>query len=132
MYSVKAALFKRSFWRRMLALFSLSSVAFAFQACYGIETDMYFDVQISGRVTALDTGKPIEGISVSLKDAYSEGLTDSSGYYMLYAPLDSTYVMIYADIDSSLHGSFYSSKKQVTNKQLQTIIEADMSLTRKN
>ena len=125
-------LLKRAMWRRILAMFSLSTAAFAFQACNGVETDLMYDVQISGHVTALDSGKPIEGISVRIKDYYPECLTDSLGGFTLYAPSDTAYILIFEDIDSSLHGSFVSTKMRVENGSSSYMLQADMALSRIN
>ncbi len=121
---------KRKWIRKSLALFSLTTAAFIFQACYGVENDYYLDVEITGRVSALDTGSPIEGIMVSLANYYSECPTDSLGRFTLYAPSDTTFLLLFNDVDDAQNGLFQNTKKLVENKSYSNYLEADITLTR--
>lgn len=121
---------KKQWIRKSLALFSLSAAAFVFQACYGVENDYYLDVEITGRVSALDTGLPVEGIIVSLANYYSECPSDSMGRFTLYAPSDSTYLLFFNDVDDAQNGLFQNTKKLIENKSYNNYLEADIALTR--
>lgn len=92
--------------RRTLGALSLTGALFVFQACYGPPQDMGNDIYIHGLVKAKTSGKPIEGIKVSVTGDTQYVFTDSSGQYEIYVEQDSAYKITFEDTDSSLHGTF--------------------------
>ena len=107
---------KRYLITRILGLFSLSAVAFVFQACYGTLQDFEDDVLIHGQVTALDTGDPIKGIYIELDKYSSVTTTDENGMFQIYAGLDTSYVLLFSDIDSLQNGLFWPRETTVFNR----------------
>ena len=73
---------------------SLTAAMFVFQACYGSMRD-YYDVQVTFRVVAEDTGLPIDGVDIMYCDAaedtsfnefqLSSGITDEEGMATVWA-----------------------------------------------
>ncbi|MDR1757713.1 MAG: hypothetical protein LBR51_01965 [Bacteroidales bacterium] len=93
--------------RPFLKGFSLTSVAFVFQACYGAPESYYQleTVEISGTVTSKNTGQPIPGIKV--EPAYwASFLTDENGDFHYYSTQDDQETLRFSDIDSTKNGSY--------------------------
>ena len=75
----------RKLLRKIFNCFSLTAVAFIFQACYGMPHDEYYDVKLTGTVTSKTTNLPVKGIKVSVNDGISYGFTDEKGKFDFYA-----------------------------------------------
>ncbi|MBN1116740.1 MAG: carboxypeptidase-like regulatory domain-containing protein [Bacteroidales bacterium] len=116
-FSIFKRLVKREILKRALSLFSLSTVAFAFQACYGTLNDFEYDVEITGRITSDESGDPIPNIQVEAKEINNMTWTDANGEFYLYAPMDTIYTLLVSDIDSTANGEFYSGKKVIDNSK---------------
>ena len=127
-FSVFKRRFKREVLKRALSLFSLSTVAFTFQACYGSPNDFGYDVEITGRVTAIDDGNPIPNIQIETKDETARTWTDANGEFSLYAPIDTLYTLLVTDIDSTENGEFYSGKKVIDNSKRLTQLETQITM----
>lgn len=123
---------KRNLLKRFMSLFSLSAVAFTFQACYGSPIDTEYDVIIAGKVIAADTGEPIPGILVSQDCYYLEDETDTLGNFRIYAPLDSQYLLRFMDVDSTLNGLYSDTELTVERLTSDNEIQANISLERVN
>ena len=102
----------RKFIRRMFNCFSLTAVAFVFQACYGVGYDSQFDVKLTGTVTSSVTNEPIKGIRVSVADGLNYGFSDENGNFTFYASIygycscpDGINIR-FADIDGVANGHF--------------------------
>lgn len=74
----------RSFLKKLLGVASLSTLMFIFEACYGAPPDMGYDLLVEGKVVSAQTGNPIKGISVSVKNSQSFQVTDSNGNFSFY------------------------------------------------
>lgn len=99
----------RSMLRAAFGLFSLTSVAFVMQACYGSPQDVGLSVRLHGTVVDRETQEPIKGIKVSTPfEAYS--YSDSLGNVSLFIPeeelLDSLRISC-EDVDST-DGGYYN------------------------
>ena len=103
--------------RKIFNCFSLTAVAFVFQACYGMEPDRCYDVKLTGTVTSKTTDLPIHGIKISVGEGYNYGFTDKNGNYAFYATVcgywdetTQTYSekvnVDFLDIDGILNGHF--------------------------
>ena len=79
----KMELKSRKLLRRIFGGISLTAVAFAFHACYGVPNKFY-DVKLSGTVTSKMTNLPIKGIEVAL-GYYERGFTNENGEFDFYA-----------------------------------------------
>ena len=75
----------RKLLRKIFNCFSITAVAFIFQACYGPGPDMYHDVKFTGTVTSKTTNLPVEGIKVVVDEGYNFGFTDKNGKFDFYA-----------------------------------------------
>ena len=80
----KVELTSRKFLRRVFNGFSITAVAFIFQACYGPGPDMYCDLKLTGTVTSKTTNLPIPGIKVTVKEGNNFGITDKDGKFEFY------------------------------------------------
>jgi hypothetical protein len=85
----KIELKSRKFLRQAFNCFSLTAVAFIFQACYGMENCSYYDVKLTGTVTSKTTNLPIKGIKVFVNEGVSHGFTDKDGKFSFYASVPS-------------------------------------------
>ena len=75
----------RKVLRAIFGGFSLTAIAFIFQACYGPAPDMSCDVKLTGTVMSRTTNKPIEGIKITVNDDLNYGITDKDGKFNFYA-----------------------------------------------
>ena len=78
----------RKSFRNLLKGFSLTAVAFAFQACYGpmMDFEPFRDVKLTGTVVAENTNLPIEGIKVAVNNSrHNFAITDANGNFDFYA-----------------------------------------------
>ena len=74
----------RKLLRKCFNCFSLTAVAFIFQACYGMEPPCDCDVRFTGTVTSKTTNLPIKGIKVAV-DKYHYAFTDENGKFDFYS-----------------------------------------------
>ena len=90
----KIELKSRKLLRKIFGGISVTAVAFAFQACYGMERDMFYDVKVTGTVMSKSTNLPIKGIKVIVNDeSHNLGITDKNGKFDFYAGVPShTYI----------------------------------------
>jgi len=122
----KIELKSRKLLRTIFGCISFTAVAFVFQACYGTEGDMFYDVRLTGTVKSVNTNAPIGGIKVMVNDgdngrSLNYGITDHKGNFDFYASVpdrnwyeyhggtyynpDSVKVQ-FLDIDGILNGNF--------------------------
>ncbi|WP_163271649.1 carboxypeptidase-like regulatory domain-containing protein [Dysgonomonas sp. 511] len=80
---MKTPFFSRKWAMRLFKGFSLTAVAFAFQACYGVPRDYGLDRYIGGRVVDAE-GKPLKDVVVWLNDSIQYTLTDELGGFYIY------------------------------------------------
>lgn len=118
--------------RKVIALTSLSAVAFTFQACYGTMQDFEDDVVIYGTVVAEDSGEPIPDIKIQLKDSYHSSYSSGNGNFTMYVPINSEYTLLFQDVDGEENGSFYPAKLFLDNSELERSFERDVKLMAKN
>jgi hypothetical protein len=99
----KIELKSRKLLRRIFGCISLTAVAFVFQACYGIERDLTYDVKLTGTVRSKTTNKPIKGIKVAVNDEKwgNYGYTNENGEFDFYASVPSEEAYEFHFIDST-------------------------------
>jgi len=101
--------------RNIFKCFSLTAVAFIFQACYGPISDCYNDVKFAGTVTSKTTNLPIKGIKVTVNnDVFNMGITDENGNFEFYSIIqdcqsDNKLSINFLDIDGINNGCFADS-----------------------
>ena len=106
---------KQKFLRWFYGTICLGTVAFVFQACYGMDRDYGYDVRIQGIVKSKTTGQPIKGIKVSIENIFQYDLTDDEGQFTTYVPMNSAYKLKFEDIDSIDNGEFIPKDTVLTN-----------------
>lgn len=84
--------------------FSLATVAFVFQACYGAPRDFGMDKYIEGIVMNAE-GNPVSGIKVALNDSIQYTETDSTGRFYFYTPVRDKYSILFSDLNNQLYKS---------------------------
>jgi len=119
---------KRKIARAVFGTLSFSTALFIFQACYGTPSDLMRDNKVEGVVTSKNTGLPIPGIKVSwLNQPYSE-VTDPSGKFVFYLPVNEEYILRFEDVDAAQNGSYLRKDTivKVTGGQLTLQIKMDI------
>ena len=89
----KIELKARKWLRTIFASISFTAVAFAFQACYGTEPDLFYDIKLTGTVVSEHTHLPIKGIKIIVNNGvsgydertFNYGITDENGKFSFYA-----------------------------------------------
>jgi hypothetical protein len=81
----KIELKSRQLLRAIFGSFSVTAMAFIFQACYGMAPDKINDVRFSGTVKSKGTKQPVKGIKVAVNDEHNFGFTDEKGAFDFYA-----------------------------------------------
>jgi len=81
----KIELRSRNLLRKVFNGISVTSIAFTFQACYGMPPDIDCDVRFMGTVISKTTNLPVEGIKVALNDGVLYGFTNKNGKFDIYA-----------------------------------------------
>ncbi len=106
--------------RKIFTMLGVSSVAFTFQACYGMPpidgegTGFPTLESISGKVTSATTNKPIVGIKVTAGELSDTTKSDGS-YYIEFSNNSLSEVNLVAeDVDGAEHGSYATKSKTVT------------------
>jgi len=108
----KVELKSRKLLRKIFNGFSLTAVAFIFQACYGPcpgDCDSSYDVKISGIVTSETTNLPIKRIKVFVDEGVSYGFTNDDGKFNFYARVSGSVDVHFRDIDGIENGHFADS-----------------------
>lgn len=94
--------------RKLFSLFSITSVAFVMQACYGAPEDIGLSSPFRGQVLDKETHKPIRNIKVTTEFG-SYVYSDDEGNAVIYVPndelLDSMKITC-EDIDSTENGQY--------------------------
>jgi hypothetical protein len=118
MFSEKTRRILRNVFRGVGA----AAVSLTFQACYGTPPDTGDDTAIRGVVKSKTSNKGIPGIKVSAafgEDADPvEDMTDSAGYFSIYAPKADRYELTFEDIDGNANGLFKKEMKTITSAQV--------------
>jgi hypothetical protein len=82
----KLQLKSRKWLRKVFGCVSFTAVAFTFQACYGTEPDIYYDVKLTGTVRSESTNLPIKGIKIAVNNGHNNyGISDEKGEFSFYA-----------------------------------------------
>ena len=75
----------RKLLRAIFGSISVTAVAFAFQACYGMESDEYSDIKFKGTVLSKTTNLPIKGIKVTINEGRNHEFTNENGEFEFFA-----------------------------------------------
>jgi len=102
----------RKLLRKIFNSFSITAVAFIFQACYGPGPDArYCDLKLTGTVISRTTSLPIPGIKVAVNEWGNFGITDENGKFDFYASIPDCcnqkgLSIQFLDIDGAENGNF--------------------------
>jgi len=119
---------KRSLSKKFLGLFSLSTMLFVFQACYGTPQDFGMDFQIKGTVTHQETGAAIPGIKVELRNLPQFTTTGENGDFSIYCPILDQYLVSFSDIDGESNGLFIDKDTLILSDLSSSVKEINISL----
>ena len=106
---------KSNFIRKILGGLSFTTAMFVFQACYGTPQDFGADIFIEGLVKSKRTGRPIQGIKVSVANNPQYLYTNEDGSFSLYTEIAESYKIIFEDIDSNQNGLFNNKDTTLIN-----------------
>lgn len=106
---------KSKFIRKLVGGLSLTTAAFIFQACYGPPQDFGDDIFIEGLVKSKNTGQPIKGIKVSVKDNPQYQFTGEDGSFSFYTGIADNCTIRFQDTDADQNGSFSDKDTTLTN-----------------
>ncbi len=116
----KIELKTRKLLRKVFGCISLTTIAFVFQACYGMEPDCSYDTRLSGKVLSKATSLPVKGIKVSVASSPNYAITDENGHFDFYACIQyyeeeispDSIPVLFEDFDGHENGSF--SDKEIS------------------
>jgi hypothetical protein len=103
---------KQNWRRKLLGGLSLTSALFIFQACYGTPQDFGLDIYIEGQVKSYTTGKPIQGIKVSVAEKMQYEYTNQEGRFSFYTEIADNYKIKFEDIDA-IQNNFFIDKDTI-------------------
>jgi len=101
------------------AIIAVLAPIFTLQACDANDIIAYpmYGVSpanvIHGIVVSQNTKEPIPGIHVSVKNLYSDAITNTDGSFVIYVPIQDSYKLKFKDIDGTENGSFELLKKKI-------------------
>jgi len=101
--------FRRRAIRSILGLFSISTMLFVFQACYGTPQDFGQDVHLTGKITSKTDQSGIKGIHVSFKNLPQYTTTSEDGSFSMYCPVQDTYEVLIEDKDGDSNGTYLTT-----------------------
>lgn len=119
---------RRRIIRSFLGLFSLSTMLFVFQACYGTPQDFGQDVLVTGKVISKTDQAGIEGIQVSFENLPQYTTTLEDGGFSLYCPIQDSYHVLVSDEDGDAKGAFQNTDTVVNLDLDQTELFLQISL----
>jgi len=97
---------KRSFIRQLIGFFSLTTLVFVFEACYGTPQDFGDDVEISGHVLSSADGQAIEGIKVQIQNNNYYVVTGTDGSFSIFTSPGQDYYLTFSDNNPDQYGNF--------------------------
>jgi len=106
----KLTILKRKIVRYFCTGICLSSVAFVFQACYGMpHGDPEDDICIRGKVfTRVDTADvPVQDIKVSAIGEWLVDTTGADGMFSIYVPVQDMYKLYFEGIEPDSLSRFF-------------------------
>ena len=87
--------------------------------------DFYEDIQISGQVKSKTTGKPIEGILVSLNDGASAE-TSENGEFQIFSGILDEAKLHFRDVDGNKNGIYASKDTVITQPGEHVVLEIEL------
>ena len=126
--SEKRSTRRRKFYKSVIGLFSLSTMLFVFQCCYGTPQDFGQDVHISGSVQGATSNSNLEGIKVSFKNLPQYTQTDANGSFSMYCPLAGNYELIFEDVDGDNNGVYQKKDTVITRQPDQYELNVEIQL----
>lgn len=97
---------KKRIIKSIFGLFSLSTMLFVFQACYGTPQDFGQDILLEGKVLSASSQEAIEGVEVRIHDLPQYTTTDAEGHFSIFCPRLDLYKMQFKDVDGEANGQF--------------------------
>ncbi len=122
---------KRNWFKTLIGGISLTSTMFIFQACYGPPQDFGQDLRIEGKVVSKSSGKPINGIKVSIENGLQYQRTDAEGSFSMYTEKIGTIKLRFEDTDGKENG-LYNAKDTVITNEVENIVKLLIELEEKN
>jgi len=122
----------RKILRKIFNCFSLTAVAFVFQACYGMGPDTYCDMRLTGTVTSSTTNLPIQGIKVSVDEGINHCFTDENGKFDFYASFDMYHSpnginIHFLDVDGVENG-YFADKTMIVERACKDEVKINVEL----
>ena len=100
--------------------------AYGMPIMYGMPPDYREELIIRGSIISKETGEPIPGIGIWIKDVTSiyANLTDENGEFYIYVPKENSYTIIFTDIDKSENGGVYKQHTiTITGEEVENLTE---------
>jgi hypothetical protein len=111
--------------RGLMKASALTTVMFIMQACYGVPNKDECEFYLSGYVTDMETGDPLEGIEVSVRNhenlhGYISAYTDSTGYFS---------IVQWGSCRNEFYFNFKVNDNQSNYSSIDTVLLSDTDLT---
>ncbi len=116
---------KEKYLRKIIQGFSLTAMAFVFQACYGPPQDFRSNKFIEGIVKD-EAGNPIQNIKISLDETERYTITDTEGKFYTHVQPASEYKIHIEDTKNN-----FFSKKDTTISNVEGDIFVEINLAKK-
>lgn len=120
---------KKKLIKTVFGFFSLSTMLFVFQACYGTPQDFGQDVQITGKVVSASNHQPIPEIKIQIENLPQYTKTSPDGSFSIFCPKQEKYILNFHDEDAELHGSYKDLDSVIVLEPNQELIHLSISLS---
>jgi hypothetical protein len=93
---------------------------------YGMPPNYREEIIICGSIISKETGEPIPGIGIWIKDVttYYADLSASNGEFYLFVPKQDDYTIVFTDIDKSENGGVYKQHTiTITREEAESLTE---------
>ena len=119
---------KKRLVKSVFGLFSLSTMLFVFQACYGTPQDFGQDFLLEGTVLSEHDQEAIEGIEVSFVNLPQYTSTDAEGKFAIHCPKQDQYQLRFQDTDGTTNGLYSDLDRTVLVEPLEDGLELSILL----
>ena len=97
---------RRRLIRSFLGLFSISTMLFVFQACYGTPQDFGQDVHITGKISSKTDQTGLYGMHISFQNLPQYTTSQEDGSFSHYCPVQDSYQVVLSDKNGDTGGVF--------------------------
>jgi putative lipoprotein (rSAM/lipoprotein system) len=116
---------KRTWRKGILGGLSFTSALFIFQACYGMPQDFYEEIQFTGHVKSKSTGKPVEGILVSLNNNLTCETLENGEFQIFSERIDQA-KLSFRDVDGDKNGAYLTQDTVIMQPDEHVILEIEL------